>query len=235
MEKVNTVGQLEEKESAWKRMTGCCRKYISRSKDKELIKGAKFKEHFKATGKETEYDIRSLWVLHGDWWIRRKLVWLIEWKPFENFITLVILANSVMLACQDYNTRIFGEDYVSITNLNMQKVDDAFSIIFLCECIFKILAMGFILHKESYMRDRWNWLDIFVVTISVITWLPGIEGNSSMKSLRTFRILRPLRSINSMPSMKQLIKSLLSSIPGMVNVFIFLTFIFTIFAIFGTQ
>lgn len=117
----------------------------------------------------------------------------------------------------------------------MAKVDDAFSIIFLCECIFKVLAMGFILHKNSYMRDRWNWLDIFVVTISVVTWLPGIEGNSSMKSLRTFRILRPLRSINSLPSMKALIQSLLSSIPGMVNVFIFLAFIFTIFAIFGTH
>jgi len=117
----------------------------------------------------------------------------------------------------------------------MAKVDDAFSIIFLCECIFKVLSMGFILHKNSYMRDRWNWLDIFVVTISVVTWLPGIEGNSSMKSLRTFRILRPLRSINSLPSMKALIQSLLSSIPGMVNVFIFLAFIFTIFAIFGTH
>ena len=65
--------------------------------------------------------------------------------------------------------------------------------------------MGFILHKNSYMRDRWNWLDIFVVSVSVVTWLPGVGNNSSMKSLRTFRILRPLRSINSMQSMKALI------------------------------
>lgn len=237
MEKVNAVGVTNEevKLSWWQKVSNSCRNYIKINKDKELIKGAKFNEHFKETGKTTEYDIRSLWILHGDWWIRKKLVWLVEWKPFENFITLVILANSVMLACTDYDQRIFGDEYISVRNLNMQQVDTAFSIIFLAECIFKILAMGFILHKESYMRDRWNWLDIFVVTISVITWLPGIEGNSSMKSLRTFRILRPLRSINSMPSMKQLIKSLLNSIPGMVDVFIFLTFIFTIFAIFGTH
>jgi hypothetical protein len=231
-EEVNTINNLEEKKTLCQRMCGPC--YNLKSK-KELIKSATFKEHYKETGKETEYDIRALWLLHGDWWIRRKLVWLIEWKPFENFITLVILANSVMLALQDYNARIVGDDYVSIRNLNMQQVDDAFSIIFLAECVFKIFAMGFILHKNSYMRDRWNWLDIFVVTISVVTWLPGIEGNSSMKSLRTFRILRPLRSINSLPSMKELIRSLLSSIPGMVNVFIFLAFIFTIFAIFGTH
>jgi len=69
---------------------------------KHAIKSAFFKEHFHETKKETEYDIRSLWILHGDWWIRRKLVWFSEWKSFENFITLVILANSIMLACTDY-------------------------------------------------------------------------------------------------------------------------------------
>jgi voltage-dependent calcium channel L type alpha-1D len=137
-----------------------------------------------------------------------------------------------MLACTDYNDRLYN-DYVSIDNLNMAQVDTAFSIIFLVECILKVLAMGFVLHSNSYMRDRWNWLDIFVVSISVVTWLPGIEGNASLKSLRTFRILRPLRSINSLPSMKALILSLLSSMPGLFNVGIFLAFIFTIFAIFG--
>lgn len=83
-------------------------------KNRVVIKSSIFKEHFEETGKETDYDIRSLWLLHGDWWIRRKLVWFIEWKPFENFITLVILANSVMLACTDYQDRIFGPEYISI-------------------------------------------------------------------------------------------------------------------------
>ncbi len=154
--------------------------FVSRLKQKLLdcrnlvqVRGATFREHYDETGKETTYDIRSLWVLHGNWWIRKKLVWLVEWKPFENFITLVILANSVMLACTDYNDRLYN-DYVSITNLNMAQVDTAFSIIFLVECLLKIFAMGFLLHKNSYMRDTWNWLDIFVVTISVVTWLPGI-------------------------------------------------------------
>ena len=117
----------------------------------------------------------------------------------------------------------------------MATVDTAFSIIFTFECVSKILSMGFILHKKSYLRDVWNWLDFFVVGISVVGWLPGIESNSSLKSLRTFRILRPLRSINSMPRMKQLIKTLLASLVGLVNVGLFLAFVFTIFAIFGTH
>jgi len=159
----------------------------------------------------------------------------VDWKYFENFITLVILANSVMLACTDYGDRLYGESYVSMRNLNMAVVDMSFSIIFLAECILKILSRGFCLHKNSYMRDMWSWLDFFVVIISVIDWLPGDYSNPSLKSLRTFRILRPLRSINSMPQMKALIKVLGATIKGLVNVFIFLAFVFSIFAIFGTH
>lgn len=83
-----------------------------------------------------------------------------------------------MLACTDYGGRLYGPGYVSVRNSNMDVCDTAFTILFLCECILKSIAMGFILHKNSYMRDRWNWLDIFVVTVSIVTWLPQLEGNS---------------------------------------------------------
>jgi len=196
-----------------------------------VIKSANFRCH----GKNLDYDIRSLFCIPGNFFLRKWLVWLTEWKWFENFITLVILANSVMLAFTDYGERLHGSEYVSVRNANIQEVDTIFSIIFTFECVAKILSMGFILHRKSYLRDVWNWLDFFVVSISVIGWLPGIESNSSLKSLRTFRILRPLRSINSMPRMKALIKTLLASLVGLVNVGLFLAFVFTIFAIFGTH
>jgi hypothetical protein len=116
MEKQNEIGGIEIRESCGTRIVNKLKKCW---KNRVVIKSSTFKEHFEETGKETDYDIRSLWLLHGDWWIRRKLVWFIEWKPFENFITLVILANSVMLACTDYQDRIFGPEYISIQNLNM--------------------------------------------------------------------------------------------------------------------
>ena len=94
---------------------------------------------------------------------------------------------------------------------------------------------GILLHKNSYMRDIWSWLDFFVVIISVVGWLPGDNNNSSLKSLRTFRILRPLRSINSMPQMKALITILGATLKGLLNVFIFLAFVFSIFAIFASS
>jgi len=191
--------------------------------------------YFEVHDKKLEYDIRALFILPGKFPVRKWLVWLTSWKWFDNFITLVILANSIMLSFTDYGDRLYGDGYFSQRNANMAQVDTAFSIIFTFECVAKILAMGFALHKNSYMRDVWNWLDFFVVMISVIGWIPGIESNSSLKSLRTFRILRPLRSINSMPRMKQLIKTLLASLEGLMNVGLFLAFVFTIFAIFGTH
>ncbi len=39
-----------------------------------------------------------------------------------------------------------------------------FLIIFTTEMMTKILAMGFILHKDSYMRNYWNIMDFVVVT-----------------------------------------------------------------------
>lgn len=45
-----------------------------------------------------------------------------------------------MLACTDYDSRILGNDYVSIRNLNLAELDDAFTYIFLIECLLKIIA-----------------------------------------------------------------------------------------------
>jgi len=101
--------------------------------------------------------------------------------------------------------------------------------------LIKVIAMGFVFHKHSYLREAWNCLDFFIVCISIIGFLPISGGTDSLKALRTFRILRPLRSINKMPAMRDQIQALLGSIPGLTRVFFFIMFIFCIFAIFGTN
>lgn len=74
-----------------------------------------------------------------------------------------------------------------------------FTVIFTAESVFKILAYGFIVHRNAYLRDGWNWLDFIVVIIGWIELIPSIPN---LKGLRTLRVLRPLRSINAIPSMK---------------------------------
>ena len=105
----------------------------------------------------------------------------------------------------------------------------------------KIIAMGFIIHKNSYLRDTWNGLDFIVIVVGIVEEIKrysdpyGDSKSSGMKSLRTLRVLRPLRSINAFPSMKRLIGSLLSSLPSLANAVVFMFFIFLLFGILGIQ
>ena len=85
------------------------------------------------------------------------------------------MLNSIMLAANDYQERI-EQGFISERNKILTYFDTAFSIIFLFEFISKIIAMGFFIHKNSYLRDAWNWLDFFIVMVSVISWLPFVDA-----------------------------------------------------------
>lgn len=44
-------------------------------------------------------------------------------------------------------------------------VNNTLTIIFIIEFLVKILAMGFVFGKNSYLKDLWNILD-FIIVIS---------------------------------------------------------------------
>ncbi len=61
----------------------------------------------------------------------------------------------------DYSDRNdIGKNNELIDILNMW-----FSIVYSVEAALKIIALGFIVHKKSYIRDPWNLID-FIVVIS---------------------------------------------------------------------
>ena len=98
------------------------------------------------------------------------------------------------------------------------------------EAVLKIIGMGFVTHKNSYMREGWNILDFIVVIVSLVEFFPNVP---SLTSLRVLRVLRPLRSINAIPSMRMLVSTLFISIPELGSVVIFLSFVFLLFGILG--
>lgn len=89
-------------------------------------------------------------------------------------------------------------------------LDVTFTGIYTVECLFKIIGLGFVVHRKSYLRDPWNVLDFVALSISYISLIPTLPN---LKALRILRVLRPLRSINAIPSMKRLFNILLESIP----------------------
>lgn len=176
------------------------------------------------------YDQRSLGIFDAKGKFRRGVVWLTCWPFFDNFIIIMIAINSLLLAATDYSDR----DNLTKRNSVIEASGLIFTITFTLEAVIKILAMGFVVHKNSYLRDPWNWLDFLVVCIGIIEFIPDIPA-ANLKALRTFRVLRPIRSINAFPSMRRLIGSLLASLPSLANAVVFMFFIFLLFGILGVQ
>ena len=99
-----------------------------------------------------------------------------------------------------------------------EKIEFAFLIIFTIEMSLKILAMGFVAGKHTYLRDSWNILDFTVV---VMGWASNLLGGNDISAIRTLRVLRPLRTINYLKGMRILVRSIMNSIPKLVDVLIF--------------
>ena len=126
-------------------------------------------------------------------------------KWFDRFITLCIIVNSLLLASKDFDEK-YNEKFDQTWNSVLDRIDLVFSIVFLIECITKIIAMSFFKHRNAYLSDPWNWLDFFIVVVSLISLTPCLD-QSSLKALRTARILRPLRSMSQLKSMRSLLET----------------------------
>jgi hypothetical protein len=157
------------------------------------------------------YDARSLFMFHHRTCLRRFVVGMVNNKIFDNFILILIAANTLVLLMTDYH----DPDNECTWNKNLELLGMVFSWCFIVECALKIVALGFIFHQNAYLKDSWNWLDFIVVIIGIIE-LSLPEGGINLKALRAFRVLRPLRSINSFPSMKRYIRALANAIPSML-------------------
>lgn len=114
---------------------------------------------------------------------------------------------------EDYRYRLSENMSDKWRNDIIVNTEIIFSSIYIAEFIIKVLGMGLIFEKGSYLRDYWNILDFTIVcsrytilTINILNDSPFIPTISIVNllpipvyfmGLKTLRILRPLRSINS--------------------------------------
>ena len=171
----------------------------------DAVSRVKNEQQFYVHGKFVSFSKNSLAIFDNKTKFRFFLVWIVTSKQFETFIISLILFNSALLGVKDY-TDLNNETFI---NKFVEDIEPLFTYVFLFECSFKIMAMGFILGRNSYLSDGWNWLDFIVVVTSLLENVPAMKNISG---LRTFRLFRPLRSLTTMPSMKLLIGTLISSV-----------------------
>ena len=100
----------------------------------------------------------------------------------------------------------------------MLMADDIFQYLYTIEMFVKILSLGFVLNKGSYLRDAWNILDFIIIASGYLgMFLQGSGVNLSV--LRSFRVIRPLRTISSVQGFLNILKFPRSAfIPGILIV-----------------
>jgi voltage-dependent calcium channel N type alpha-1B len=107
--------------------------------------------------------------------------------------------------------------------------------IFCVEASLKILALGFVLHKGSYLRNIWNIMDFFVVLTGCLTLFLQDFVTVDLRTLRAIRVLRPLKLVSGIPSLQVVLKSIIKAMAPLLQIGLLVLFAIVIFAIIGLE
>ena len=81
----------------------------------------------------------------------------------------------------------------------------------------------------AYLRvSKWHVLDFVCVLGSIMSWVPGLEGGSTVKMLRAFRVFRPLTLVNKAPRLQLLAQTLAAAVEQMRDIFV-VSLVFVLF------
>ncbi|ESO85582.1 hypothetical protein LOTGIDRAFT_107523 [Lottia gigantea] len=154
--------------------------------------------------------------------IRRIAIFILV-HPYPFVLIFVLVMFTILANCVFMTTADNPPEYVELI----------FTGIYTVEAIMKILSRGFILKPFTYLREPWNWLDFFVISIAYLTMFIKELGNLS--ALRTFRVLRALKTVAVIPGLKTIVSALLEAVKRLRDVLILSLFVLSIFALIGMQ
>ncbi|XP_043914705.1 voltage-dependent N-type calcium channel subunit alpha-1B [Protopterus annectens] len=171
---------------------------------------------------------RSLFIFSEDNIIRKYAKRITEWPPFEYMILATIIANCIVLALEQH---LPEEDKTPMS----ERLDDTepyFIGIFCLEAGIKIIALGFVFHKGSYLRNGWNVMDFVVVLTGI---LATVGTDFDLRTLRAVRVLRPLKLVSGIPSLQVVLKSIMKAMVPLLQIGLLLFFAIVMFAIIGLE
>merc|ERR1719421_1664432 len=171
------------------------------------------------------------WIKNIIWYPSMQNSW------FDKCILVCIIVSSLSMAAA-----MPLSDPGSDLNVGLALADKIFTVIFVVECVMKIIALGFVFGPKSYLRNWWNILDFFIVLVSVfdltLTYAVQFLGEAAadtdlsiLKIARILRALRPLRLIGRNPNLKLVVSTLLKAIPELANLIVVGLLFFLIFGL----
>ncbi|XP_061626651.1 calcium channel, voltage-dependent, P/Q type, alpha 1A subunit, b isoform X3 [Phyllopteryx taeniolatus] len=148
--------------------------------------------------------------------------------PFEWMILTTIIANCIVLALEQH---LPDGDKTPLSE-RLEDTEPYFIAIFCFESGIKILALGFALHKGSYLRNGWNVMDFVVVLTGILS---SARSHIDLRTLRAVRVLRPLKLVSGIPSLQVVLKSIMKAMIPLLQIGLLLFVAILMFAIIGLE
>lgn len=153
---------------------------------------------------------------------------------FDNFLTVCVLFNTIVMAMDSY-------EIDATTQADLDFLNQIFTWIFIVEMTIKLVARG----PKKYAKEPMNLLDGGVVILSIVEivmeMLGGGGGAGSLQAFRTvrvfrtFRVLRVTRILRALKSMAQVIGVIQRTFMDFILITILMFVFIFIYTLLGRQ
>uniref|UniRef100_H2YKP4 Sodium channel protein n=1 Tax=Ciona savignyi TaxID=51511 RepID=H2YKP4_CIOSA len=138
---------------------------------------------------------------------------------FNGLVIVTILLNCLVMMITGNDKPQWSERYV----------EHIFTAIYTIEATVKIVGRGFALHRFSYLRDPWNWLDFIVILAADSSKI------SSLTFLRAIRVLRVFKTVSVIPGLRMIVSALVASTKALKDAMLLSLLGFSMFSLVGFQ
>jgi len=182
------------------------------------------------TTKSTRLSIVTAETLADEPALRMWVITIIGSDLFANFMNLVILVNTIVLAMDKYPVDEDEEATLDVVNMVL-------TFIFIIEFAMMIYGLG----PKGYCADRFNIFDGFIVLVSILELLIGLfdkpkgGGGGGISALRSFRLFRVLKLARDWQSLQDLLTVFGKTVIELGNFFVLLALFMFIYALLGMQ
>lgn len=162
-----------------------------------------------------------------DKWVR-----FVEHRHFNNFITVAIIGNTILLMMEADEISHVAEIRDSYSN-GLEIANYVFSTLFLMEAMFKVIAYN----PTVYLDDGWNRLDFLIVVSSIADVAITLSAGSGVNVtfLRLFRVVRVIKLVAKGEDIRRLLFTFIMSFKQLPSVGLLIGLVFFIYAIVGMQ
>ena len=130
----------------------------------------------------------------------------VDGKVFQGIILFVIIFNCVIMGLE--TIKDLSPNALTVFAV----INNVCLWIFILEIVVKLLAYGL-----DYFKDPWNWFDMFIVGISMVSGLPFMAAFRAVRVLRVLKSLKALRGtklIGAVRHLQVIITAIFKSIPS---------------------